>query len=84
MMVSKRNLLFLGAIFRFHVKLWEGMSILYIDITGSPKQGISAKKVANHCFEKKQLKRVFFVWESELPEEKIACPFRHPQVLAQV
>ena len=25
MMVSKRNLLFQGAIFRFHVKLWEGM-----------------------------------------------------------
>ena len=24
MMVSKRNLLFQGAIFRFHVKLWEG------------------------------------------------------------
>ena len=26
MMVSKRNLLFQGVIFRFHVKLWEGMS----------------------------------------------------------
>ena len=25
-MVSKRNLLFQGAIFRFHVKLWEGKS----------------------------------------------------------
>ena len=25
MMVSKRNLLFQGAIFRFHVKLWQGM-----------------------------------------------------------
>jgi len=25
MMVSKRNLLFQGAIFRFHVKFWEAM-----------------------------------------------------------
>ena len=28
MMVSKRNLLFKGAIFRFYVKLWEGRSFL--------------------------------------------------------
>ena len=27
MMVSERNLLFQGAIFRFHVKLWEGIRL---------------------------------------------------------
>ena len=32
MMVSKRNLLFQGAIFRFHVKLWEGI-LLMVDLT---------------------------------------------------
>ena len=29
MMVSKRNLLFQGAIFRFHVKFWEGMCLQF-------------------------------------------------------
>ena len=30
-MVSKRTLLFQGAIFRFHVKLWEGISLFFLN-----------------------------------------------------
>ena len=33
-MLSKRNLLFQGVIFKFHVKLWEGRFYVYIlDVT---------------------------------------------------
>ena len=40
MMVSNRNLLFQGAIFRFHVKLWEGNGI-----TRTPGHNLKAELV---------------------------------------
>ncbi len=41
MMVSKRNLLFQGAIFRFHVKLWEGKQQHDESKKNKPSQNVS-------------------------------------------